>query len=86
MHEMQTVTALCRKAVDAAKQAGATRVTKVTVRIGAYSHLSEDHLRRHFIAAAAGSLLEAAELDVSTSANVDDPHAQEIELVSVEVV
>lgn len=85
MHEAHTISALCRKATEVAEREGAERVTKVTVRVGAFSHLSEDHLRQHFAAAAAGSLLERAELEVSVSSDLSDPNAQEVELVSVEV-
>ncbi len=85
MHEMQTVTALCRKAMEIADKQGAGRVTGVTIHVGALSHLSADHLRGHFTAAAAGSILEAAQLHVSVSSDPADPNAQEVELVSVEV-
>lgn len=85
MHEMHTVTALCRKAIEVAAHEGATRVTRISVRLGALSHLSENHLRRHFAAAAAGSVLEAADLNVWVSSDQTDPGAQEVELVSVEV-
>lgn len=85
MHELQTVNALYRKAVEVAEHEGAENVTKVTIRLGAFSHLSERHLREHFATAAAGSPIETAELEIWTSSDTDEPTAHEVELVSVEV-
>lgn len=85
MHEMTTIRALCTQALEAANNAGAEKVSTVTVKIGALSHLSADHLRDHFTAAAADSILAGAQLDISVDEDTGDEHAQEIELVSVEV-
>ena len=85
MHELQAVTALFRKAVEVMNREGGERVTKLSIRLGALSHLSEDHLREHFSHVAAGSALERAELEISVGADPNKAGAQEIELVSLEM-
>ena len=85
MHELSLVASLCAQAEAAACADGARRVTALTVRLGALSHLSPQHLRDHLARAAAGSMLEGARLDVTVGTDPADPAAQEIELVSLEV-
>jgi len=85
VHEMTTVRALCTQALEAANASGAAKVTAVNLKIGALSHLSAGHLREHFVAAAADSILEGARLDISIDEDASAVHAQEIELVSLEV-
>ena len=86
MHELSVVASLCSKAQAAARADGAERITAIAVRLGALSHLSPDHLREHLADAARGSMLEHARLDVTVGTDPSDPHAQDIELLSLEVV
>ncbi len=86
MHELSLVAALCARAEAAARAQGAHRVTGLSVRLGALSHLSPDHLKDHLTRAAAGSILEGARVEVTVDTDTSSPTAQHIELLSVEVM
>ena len=86
MHELSVVAALCARAEAAARADGATRITSLTVQLGALSHLSPDHVREHFSAVASGSMLEGARLDLTVGTDASDPGAQDVELLRMEVV
>jgi len=86
MHELSLVASLCERAEAVALAEGAERVTGISVRLGALSHLSADHLREHLELATAGSMLEGARVDVTTDTDPSAPQAQDIELLSIEVV
>jgi hydrogenase nickel incorporation protein HypA/HybF len=86
MHELSLVASLCARAEAAARIDGAARVTGISVRLGALSHLSPDHLRDHLQRAAAGSILDGARVDVTIDPDPSAPGAQDIELLSIEVV
>ena len=76
---------LLTKATRVVEDAGADRAVLVGVRLGALSHLSEEHLRSHFETASVGTVLEDATLDVEVATNPSDPHAQDVMLVHVDV-
>lgn len=84
MHETGIVKDLVRRLEEAALEEGATRVTGVSVWLGALSQFSPDHFREHFEDEAQGTLAEGAELHVVTSENVADPNAQHVVLESVD--
>ncbi len=86
MHELSLVASLCARAEAAARAEGAERVTGLSVQLGPLSHLSPDHLRDHLARASIGSILEGAEVMVTVGADPHAPNAQDIELLSVEVV
>ena len=48
---------------EVARAEGATRVTRVAVRLGALSHFTPAHFREHFEDAARGTLAEGAAVD-----------------------
>jgi hydrogenase nickel incorporation protein HypA/HybF len=85
MHEFSLINDLMWKIDAIAREQGARRVVGVKVRLGALSHISPDHFRDHFEAAATGTIAEAARLDIETLREERDPHAQDILLDSVEV-
>lgn len=85
MHEMSLMADLMRKLDAIAREQGARRIKRVGVTLGALSHMSAEHFREHFEAAARGSAGEGAELDVTVSGDVEDPRAQDILLESVDV-
>ena len=85
MHEFSLINDLMWKIDAIAREQGARRVVGVKVRLGALSHISPDHFREHFEAAATGTIAEAARLDIETLREERDPHAQDIRLDSVEV-
>ena len=85
MLELSLVASLCARAEAVAGVEGATRVTALTVRLGALYHLSPDHLRDQLARASTGSMLEGARVDVTVDTDTASPSAQDIELLAVEV-
>ena len=85
MHEASLMKDLMRKIESVAHDQRAIRVTGVSVRLGALSHMSADHFREHFAMASVGTLAEGAELKIAVITDLHDPHAQEILLESVEI-
>jgi hydrogenase nickel incorporation protein HypA/HybF len=84
-HELSLMADMLRKVQAVAHAEGADHVVSVSVRLGALAHISPTHLREHFEAAAQGTVAEGARVDVEVNEDVDDPQAQEIVLLSVEV-
>jgi hydrogenase nickel incorporation protein HypA/HybF len=84
-HELTLLVGMMRRIDAVARDEGADRVVAISVRLGALAHISPDHLREHFEAAARGTVAEGARVDVELNDDVDDPLAQEIVLLSVEV-
>ncbi len=85
MHEASLIRNLIRKVETIGLERHAQRVVGVKVRLGALAHISPDHFRDHFDLAAQGTLAEGARLDIESSADLADPHAQEILLQSVDI-
>lgn len=85
MHEAHLMRDLMAKIAAVAAAEGAARVTRVSVWLGALSHMSEAHFAEHFRDSAAGTLAEGAALDVTMSEDPAHPAAQDILLQSVEV-
>ena len=83
MHELSLLANLMGKIDAVARSRAAKRVTGVKIKLGALAHISGDHLREHFVHAARGTVAEGARLDVELSADLDDPHAQDILLDSL---
>jgi hydrogenase nickel incorporation protein HypA/HybF len=74
-----------REIEGVARADGATRVTRVSVRLGALSHFTEEHFREHFVDASRGTLAEGAAVDAVLASDLDDPRATGVVLESVEV-
>ena len=85
MHEASLIRSLMRKIDELAQAEGAARVTTVRVWLGALSHMSPQHFREHFEQEAKHGIAEGAVLDIETSADIDDPNAQDLLLRSIEV-
>ncbi len=85
MHEFSLVTHLIRKVSSLALEQGATRVSGLTVRLGALSHISSDHFREHFNHASQGTIAEGAQLTINVLRDETDPMAQEVVLEGIEV-
>jgi hydrogenase nickel incorporation protein HypA/HybF len=85
MHESSLMVDLMRKIETVARNNGAQKVLSVSVRLGALSHMSPAHFRAHYQVASRGTLAEGAQLKIQVLEDLDDPHAQEILLESVEV-
>jgi hydrogenase nickel incorporation protein HypA/HybF len=76
---------LMKKILGVAKDAHATKVTKVTVQLGALSNMSEEHFKEHFETSAKGTIAENALIEAEISDDISDPNAQSILLKSVDV-
>jgi hydrogenase nickel incorporation protein HypA/HybF len=85
MHERALMTDLMREIDAVARADGATRVTRVSVRLGALSHFTQEHFREHFVDASRGTLAEGATVDAVLTDDLDDPRANGVVLESVEV-
>jgi hydrogenase nickel incorporation protein HypA/HybF len=85
MHERALMTDLMREIEEVARADGATRVTRVSVRLGALSHFTQEHFREHFVDASRGTLAEGAAVDAVLASDLDDPRATGVVLESVEV-
>ena len=85
MHEHSLLNDLMRKIDQVVQAQNAERATKVTIKLGAFSHISPGHFREHFDQAKAGTVAESAVLEVYASDDETDPMAQEMILESLEV-
>jgi hydrogenase nickel incorporation protein HypA/HybF len=84
-HELSLMADLMQKVESVAREEGATTVTSISVRLGALSHMSPAHFREHWQHAARGTLAEGAAIEIETSGDPAEPHAEDILLRSVEV-
>lgn len=85
MHERALMNDLMREIEDVARADGASRVTKIEVRLGALSHFTPEHFREHFVDASRGTLAEGAVVAATLATSIDDPKASGVVLESVEV-
>ena len=76
---------LMKKILFLATEKRAKKVTRVSVRLGALSHMSPSHFKEHFTIASQGTLAEGAEIDAEEAAEIDDPNALGIVLKSIDV-
>ena len=85
MHERALMNDLMREIDAIARADGASRVTRVSVRLGALSHFTPEHFREHFVDASRGTLAEGAVVDAVLEDDIDDARATGVVLASVEV-
>ncbi len=85
MHEFHLMNNLMNKILALAKEQQASQVTKVSVKLGALSHMSPSHFKEHFDIAAKGTIAENAEIDAEESEDMSHPDAQAVVLKSIEV-
>ena len=85
MHEMSLISNLLNKIETIAQEQQAPHVSRATVRLGALSHISVDHFHEHFVEGTKGTIAEGAQLDIEVSDDINDPNAQDILLLSVDV-
>ena len=85
MHERALMLDVVRKLEEVARTNGATRVTRVRVRLGALSHFTPDHFREHFADASLGTIAEGAAVDALADGDVSAPGARDVVVESVEV-
>lgn len=84
-HEHSLIKNLLNKIMEIAKKEKAKKIIGVKVRMGALSHISAEHFRGHFTEGATGTIAEGSRLDIEMGKDLDDSHAQDILLLSVEV-
>ena len=85
VHEFFLLADLMFKISSIALEQRASKVIGVTVKLGALSHISPDHLREHFVQASRGTVAEGARLNIKVMTDVTDPQSQEVLLESIEV-
>lgn len=85
MHEHSLIKDLIKKIESVAGKHSAEKVTLIRIKLGALSHTTPEHFREHFNPLAAGTIAEEAALDFIVSTDLNDPHAEEIILDSIEV-
>ncbi|MGR9089379.1 MAG: hydrogenase/urease maturation nickel metallochaperone HypA [Gammaproteobacteria bacterium] len=85
MHEASLIGDLIAKVATLAEAQDAHKVTRVSVWLGALSHLSPEHFRQHFATDASGTIADGAELEIETSDDIGDPNAEALLLRSIEV-
>jgi len=85
MHESGIVRDLIRRLEEAARDAGAERVSGVVVWLGALSQFSPEHFREHFADEARGTLVEGAALRIETSQDIGHAEAQHVVMRSVDL-
>ena len=84
-HELSLMADLMHKVESVAREEGATAVTRISVRLGALSHMSPAHFREHWQHAARGTLAEGAAIEIEIADDPADARAEDILLRSVEV-
>ena len=85
MHETGIVRDLVGKIVKAGTEAGAVRVARVEVWLGALSQFSRSHFRDHFDEEVRGTIAEGAALGVEASDDPSDPNAQSVMICGLEL-
>jgi len=85
MHEHALMRDLVARIEATAEAEGATRVTRVTVQLGALSHFTPHHFREHFEDATRATLAEGAEVDTELEGDMTSPRARDVVLMAVEV-
>ena len=83
MHEASLMRGLMAKILSLCEAERADRVTKVSVWLGALSHMSAEHFREHYRDAAAGSLAADAELEITVSDDIANANAAYVLLEKV---
>ncbi len=85
MHEQSLMNDLMHKILQLADDQRASKITKVSVKLGALSHMSKEHFKEHFDISARGTIAQDAEIDAEESQDIHDPNAQSILLKSIDV-
>ena len=85
MHERALMRDVLARVEEAARTEGATRVTRVDVRLGALSHFTPAHFLEHFEDAARGTIAEGAAVVAAVETDIAHPHASDVVVESVEV-
>lgn len=85
MHEKSLMDNLMKKILLLAEREKAVKVTKISVKLGALSHMSKDHFKEHFDISSRGTIAQDAEIETEESQDLDDPHAASVILKNIDV-
>ena len=85
MHERSVATSLVQQAAEIVLRAGSDRAVSVGVQFGGTCGLSEPHLRSSFAAAAEGTPIEDALLEVSFTDQTINSEGLDVILTHVEL-
>ena len=85
MHEASLMRNLMGQILALARERGAARIVGLTVRLGALSHLSPEHLRAHFDEAARGTIAEGALLEAIVETDIRAACAADVLLEAIEI-
>lgn len=85
MHEKSIMDHLINKIIQLAEVERAAKVTKISVKLGALSHMSAEHFKEHFDEAAKGTIAQDAEIETEESQDIHDPSAMTVVLKSIDV-
>jgi len=85
MHESGLIEDLLEKIESVARDHSSRKVVRVVVSIGPLAAIEPEHLREHFAMAAAGTVAEGAELQVTVSEDLWTPNPHDVLLKSVEI-
>lgn len=85
MHEASLIKNLIKQIEKIATEEKASRVTQVSVRLGALSHFTKEHFQEHFDEARKGTVAENAQLEAVLLTDLNDPQAQNVILESIEI-
>ncbi len=85
MHEHALLKNMLAKVEDIAVEHRALRIRGLSVKLGALSHLDEQHFMEHFQMAAKGTVAEGARVQVELDEDVHAPFAHDVVLTSVDI-
>lgn len=85
MHEQTLIRDVMSRIDEIARAEGATRVTKIQLRLGALSHVTPAHFREHFEDAARGTVAEGATVAAEVVGDAKSERARDVVLESVEI-
>lgn len=85
MHEHSLMKNLFGKIEEIANNLNAKKVLKVHIKLGALAHISPEHFQEHFDEMRNDSIAKDAKVVITTSTDINDPQAQDITLLSIEI-
>jgi Zn finger protein HypA/HybF involved in hydrogenase expression len=85
MHETALVRDVVQRMIELARSTGACRIARAKLWLGALSHLSASHFCEHFAAEARDTVAAGAVLEIEVSDDLNNPHAQNVRLESVDL-
>jgi hydrogenase nickel incorporation protein HypA/HybF len=85
MHELSLLSDIINKIQSISRENGGAAITRARIRLGALSHISAEHFRKHFYQAVPGTAAANSELEIIEAKDIDDPRAQDIILESVDL-